>query len=116
MVKVPEKSGYILSLFQYQPSGKKDLAVQTFVMEVNHFLPMKTILNEWDTIPYKEAGMQWERDDAGDQEITNVHYAWLLTNDVTLPSYPTSLSLSFLICKIMIIIPTLPDYCEYKIR
>lgn len=55
-------------------------------MEVNYSLPMKTILNEWDTIPYKEAGMQWERDDAGDQEITNVHYAWLLTNDVTLPT------------------------------
>lgn len=28
MVKVPEKSGYILSLFQYQSSGKKDLAIQ----------------------------------------------------------------------------------------
>lgn len=61
--------------------------------------------------------MLWGRDsDSGDQEIAHVHYAWLLTDDVMLSSYSTSPSLTFRICKIMIIIPTLLGYGEHKIR
>lgn len=37
--------------------------------------------------------------------ITNLHDVWLLTNDVTLSGYLTPLTISLLICKIMIITP-----------